>query len=67
MKREISIEVEGNTVAEAIKKALAELRLRRSQVKIEVLSEEEKGLFGMPGAKPAKIRVSLKTKEKERT
>jgi spoIIIJ-associated protein len=67
MKREISIEVEGNTVAEAIKKALAELRLRRSQVKIEVLSEEEKGLFGMPGAKPAKIRASLKTKEKERT
>jgi spoIIIJ-associated protein len=67
MKREISIEVEGNTVAEAIKKALAELKLKRSQLKIEVLSEEEKGLFGMPGAKPAKIRVSLKTKEKEKT
>jgi len=26
----------------------------------EILSEEEKGLFGMPGAKPAKIRVSTK-------
>ncbi len=57
------IEVEGKTVAEAIKKALAELKLKRNQVKIEVLSEEQKGLFGMPGAKPAKIRVTLK-KEK---
>jgi predicted RNA-binding protein Jag len=67
MKRDVSIEVEGNTVEEAIKKALAELRLKRSQVRIEVLSEEEKGLFGMPGAKPAKIRVSLRTKDKEKT
>ena len=54
-----SIEVEGKTVEEAVKKALKELKLPRNKVKIEVLSEEEKGLFGMPGAKPAKIRVSL--------
>jgi spoIIIJ-associated protein len=54
-----SIEIEGNTVEVAIKKALKELKLPRKKVKIEVLSEEEKGLFGMPGAKPAKIRVSL--------
>lgn len=69
MKREVSIEVEGNSVEEAIKTALVELRLKRSQVKIEVLAEEEKGLFGMPGAKPAKIRVSLRTKgrDKEKT
>ena len=60
MTPKISIEVEGNTVAEAIKKALKELKLPRSKVIIEVLSEEEKGLFGMPGAKPAKVRVSLK-------
>jgi predicted RNA-binding protein Jag len=66
MKRDISIEIEGNTVEEAIKKALTELRLRRSQVRIEVLSEEEKGLFGMPGAKPAKIRVSLRTRDKDK-
>ncbi len=59
MKRVTSIEVEGNTIEEAIKKALAELKLNRNQVKIEVLSEEQKGLFGMPGAKPAKIRVSV--------
>ena len=54
-----NIEVEEKTVAEAIKKALKELKLRRSQVKIEILCEEEKGLFGMEGAKPAKIRVHI--------
>ena len=54
----ISIEVEGKTVEEAVKKALRELKVPRDKVKIEVLSDEEKGLFGMPGAKPAKIRVS---------
>ncbi len=53
------IEVEGNTVEEAIKKALQQLQLPRSKVKIEVLSEEAKGLFGMPGAKPAMVRVSV--------
>ena len=54
-----SIEVEGKTVEEAIKKALHELKLPRNRVKIESLTEEKKGLFGMPGAKPAKIRVSV--------
>lgn len=61
-----NIEVEGKTVEEAIKKALQELKLPRDQVKIEILSEEEKGLFGMPGARPAKVRVSL-IKDKENT
>lgn len=60
------IEVEGNTVQEAIKKALHELKIPRSKVKIEVLCEEEKGLFGMPGAKLAKVRVSI-IKGKENT
>jgi spoIIIJ-associated protein len=64
MKNRLGIEIEGKTVEEAVKKALKELRLKREQVKIEVLCEEEKGLFGMPGAKPAKVRVSLvKSKE----
>lgn len=59
MTRKLSIEVEGKTVEEAIKKALQTLKLPREKVKIEVLSEEEKGLFGMPGAKPAKVRISV--------
>jgi len=61
---ELVYEVEGKTVEEAIKKALKELKVSRKKVKIEVLSEEAKGLFGMPGAKPAKIRVILKKEEK---
>jgi spoIIIJ-associated protein len=54
-----TIEVEGKTVEEAIDKALRALQLPRDKVKIQVLSEEEKGLFGMPGAKSAKVRVSI--------
>jgi spoIIIJ-associated protein len=60
------MEVEGKTVEEAIKKALKTLKLPRNKIKIEILSEEEKGLFGMPGAKPAKIRISI-IKDKENT
>lgn len=55
-----SIEIEGGTVEEAVKKALEELQISRDKVKIEILSEEKKGLFGMPGAKPAKVKVSIK-------
>ncbi|MBU0503231.1 MAG: Jag N-terminal domain-containing protein [Candidatus Omnitrophota bacterium] len=64
MNNKYSVEVEGRTVEEAVRKALKELHLEREQVKIEVLCEEEKGLFGMPGAKLAKVRVSqIKSKE----
>lgn len=58
MKKVNYVEVEGKTVEEAIEKALKELKLPRKRVKIESLSEEKKGLFGMAGAKPAKVRVS---------
>ena len=54
-----SIEVEGKTVEEAIKKALEQLRAKRSEVQIKIVSEEARGLFGMAGAKPAKIRATL--------
>lgn len=54
-----SIEIEGSTVEDAVKKALKALKISRDRVKIEVLCEEEKGLFGMPGAKPAKVKVSI--------
>jgi len=54
------IEIEGGTVEEAVKKALEKLHISRDKVKIEILSEEKKGLFGMPGAKPAKVKVSIK-------
>ncbi len=59
MKKNRYIEIEGKTVEDAIAKALKELNLPRHRVKIESLSEEKRGLFGMAGAKPAKIRVSV--------
>ncbi|MFH1198549.1 MAG: Jag N-terminal domain-containing protein [Candidatus Omnitrophota bacterium] len=55
----LSIETEGATEEEAVKKALKELKVPRSKVKVEVLSEEVKGLFGMTGAKPARVRVTV--------
>ena len=55
-----SIEVEGSTVEEAIKKALEYLNVSREDVVIRVVCEEKKGLIGMEGAKPAKIKASLK-------
>lgn len=59
-----SIETEGKTPSEAIERALAILRVDRSKVKVKILSEEQKGLFGMEGARPAKVRVSLLKKKK---
>jgi len=53
-----SIEIEAKTVEAAIKIALKKLKLLRNEVKVKILSEGEKGLFGMPGGKPAKVRVS---------
>ena len=58
-----SIEVEGSTVEEAIKKGLEFLNVFREDVTVKIVCEEKKGLFGMEGAKPAKIKVSLKENE----
>ncbi len=55
-----NIEVEGNTVEDAIEKAVKILDVSREEIIVKVVSEEQKGLFGMEGAKPAKIKVSLK-------
>lgn len=55
-----TIEIEANTVPEAIKKALKTLHAEKKDVRITVLREEHKGLFGMEGAETAKVRVTLK-------
>ena len=54
------IEIEANTVKEAIDKALAALGARREEVEIKVLAEGERGLFNMNGAKPARVRATIK-------
>lgn len=61
-----NIEIEGKTVEEAIRKALKQLKVSRKYLKIQVLSEEKKGLFGMDGAKLAKIRVTVLEQKKEK-
>ncbi len=53
-------EFEGTTVEEAIQKAVAELRVPKKKMDVKVVCEEKKGLFGMRGAKLAKIKVALK-------
>lgn len=51
---------EGSTVEEAIQKAVNKLGVSRDEIAVKVVNEEKKGLFGMEGAEPAKVMVSLK-------
>lgn len=55
----VEFEIEGKTVEEAVEKAVNLLKVNKKYLKIRVLSEEKKGLFGMEGSKPAKIRVIM--------
>lgn len=52
-------EYEGATVEEAIKKAVEDLGVPKDKIDIKIVSEEKKGLFGMEGAKRAKIKVRI--------
>ncbi len=60
-----SIEVEGSTVEDAIKKASEILGVSRDEMAVKVVCEEKKGLFGMEGEKPAKIKVTINKEKKE--
>lgn len=64
--KEKFIEIEAKTTQEAIKIALKKLKVKKEDVDIKILREEHKGLFGMEGAEPAKIKVILKKKSKHR-
>lgn len=55
-------EYEGKTAEDAIKTALADLNLPKENIKIQILTEGKRGLFGMQGAKKAKIRVTILAK-----
>ena len=54
------VEIEGRTTQEAIKLALVKLGVSRDGVIVKILSEGERGLYGMSGGKPARVRVTLK-------
>jgi spoIIIJ-associated protein len=53
-------EFEGGTVDEAIHKAVKKLGVPKNRLEIKVVCEEKRGLFGMEGAKSAKIKVTIK-------
>ncbi len=57
-------EFEGADVEDAIKNALKAFNVGKDDIIVKIVCEEKKGLFGMGGAKPAKIKVSLKKKNK---
>jgi len=61
----LTIEKKGKSVDEAIKAALDELGCEIDDVKIEVIEEPSKGLFGIVGKKPAVVRVSPREKPEE--
>lgn len=54
------VEKTGRTVQEAVSIALEELNADNDSVDIEVLEEGTKGIFGLIGTKPARVRVTLK-------
>ena len=54
------IEKSAKTVEDALKAALEELGVNDTEVDYEVIEEPSKGLFGLIGTKPAKIRVTVK-------
>ena len=53
-------EFEGNTLDEAINKAVESFGLPKSKLNIKIVCEEKRGLFGMQGAKAAKIKVTIR-------
>ena len=54
------LEFEEKTVEDAIALACQELKLPREKLEIEIVSKGSSGIFGIVGAKKAKIRVSPK-------
>lgn len=55
-----TLEIEEKSVEDAISLACQQLRLPREKLEIEVLSKGSSGIFGIVGARKAKIRVTTK-------
>ena len=58
-----SIEMTAKTTEDAISHGLEQLGVSISDVKVEILEEGSKGLFGLFGSRPAKIRLTLVEEE----
>ena len=55
-----TIEVNGRTVDEALETALKELKVDKDKVTVEVIDEGSRGFLSLIGAKPARIKVTIK-------
>ncbi|GIV20808.1 MAG: DNA-binding protein [Armatimonadota bacterium] len=56
-----SVEATGRTVEEAKERALQMLGATEEQVEWEILDEGSRGIFGVLGSTPARVRATLKT------
>ena len=56
----ISREFTGKTTEEAIDRGLQEMQVTSLDVNIDILQEGSKGLFGLFGSRPAKVRLTLR-------
>ena len=54
-----SVEVEGDSIDDAIRKALVELGVTRDRASIEILSDATRGILGF-GGKKARVRASVR-------
>lgn len=60
-----SYEFTGRTTEDAINAGLSELGIDISDAKVEIVEEGSKGLFGLFGSRPAKVRLSVEEQEEE--
>jgi spoIIIJ-associated protein len=60
-----SLEFEGKNVDKAIKNACDELNLTADEIRYQVLSRGSSGIFGLAGAKLARIQVTLPQKTED--
>jgi len=60
-----SLEFEGKNVEKAVKNACGELNLAPDQISYEILARGSSGIFGLTGAKKARIRVAVPDKTPE--
>lgn len=60
-----SVEATGRTVEEAVAEAVRQLGVDRSAVMIEVLEEPSRGLLGLIGQRPARVRATYQPTKAE--
>jgi spoIIIJ-associated protein len=60
-----SLEFEGKNIDKAVKRACDELNIAADEISYQVLSHGSSGIFGLAGAKKARIKVTLPQKTTE--